>query len=239
MSYIQAATDSSDDLYAAKSLDALMNRLFADPIFGKSYPAELEMFLPTLPEGFQDDLSSIAQPLDFLGINYYQRQVVRAPKANSKFEGIAALLQAAGMPLEIIPDNARGNPVTGFGWEVYAPGLYQQLEKVHLDYAPKRIFITENGSAYPDEIRPDGTIEDTERKQYLQAHLLECAKLIKANIPLHGYFYWSLLDNFEWAEGYTQRFGLHHIDFATQKRTLKNSGAWYRDFIAGISEIPE
>jgi beta-glucosidase len=239
MSYIESATDSNEDLQAAQSLDALMNRLFADPIFGKSYPAELEMFQPALPEGFQDDLSSIAQALDFLGINYYQRQVVRAKKANTKPEGIAALLQAAGMPLEIIPDNARGNPVTGFGWEVYAKGLYQQLEKVYLEYAPKSIFITENGSTYPDIVQENGIVHDPERRSYLQTHLEQCAKLIEAGIPLHGYFYWSLLDNFEWAEGYSKRFGLYHVDFATQKRSLKSSGAWYRDFIAGISDIPE
>ncbi len=239
MSYIEAATDSSVDLFAAQSLDALMNRLFADPIFGKSYPSELEMFIPALPEDFQDDLPSIAQPLDFLGINYYQRHVVRAPKSNSTPDGITALLQFAGMPVEIIPDDARGNPITGFGWEVYPKGLYQQLEKVHWDYSPNSIFITENGSSYPDVVNENGTVHDPERTHYLQTHLLECAKLIEAGVPLHGYFYWSLMDNFEWAEGFEKRFGLYHVDFATQKRSLKSSGAWYRDFIAGIREIPD
>jgi beta-glucosidase len=103
--------------------------------------------------------------------------------------------------------------------------------KVHRDYAPKSILITENGAAYPDKLEPDGSINDTERQKYLELHLEQCAKLIDADVPLHGYFCWSLMDNFEWAEGYTQRFGLYHVDFATQKRTMKRSGQWYRDFI--------
>ncbi len=233
MSYIQAASDSSADTLAQQSLDALINRLFADPIFAKGYPAELEAFLPALPENFQDDLASIAQPLDFLGINYYQRHVVRAPRAKAVPEGLEALLQFAGMPVEIIPDNARGNPTTGFGWEVYPEGLYQQLEKVHKDYAPKRLLITENGASYPDVVQDNGSIHDFERSKYIQQHLEQCARLLEAGVPLEGYFCWSLLDNFEWAEGFSQRFGLYYVDFATQKRTLKTSGANYRDFIAG------
>ncbi len=232
MSYCQAATDSSADEIATRALDALLNKLFADPIFGKSYPAELEIFQAALPENWQDDLRTIAQPLDFLGINYYNRYVAREPKAGATPEGIAALLQFAGLPVEIIPDNARGNPVTGLGWEVYPKGLYQQLEKVHTDYAPKQIFITENGATYPDEII-NGVITDNERQHYIETHLEQCAKLIEAGIPLKGYFCWSLMDNFEWAEGYSKRFGLYYVDFATQTRTLKKSGEWYRDFIEG------
>ncbi len=233
MSYVEPVTDSSEDVFAANALDALMNRLFADPIYKGHYPPELEAFLPALPENFTDDLPTIAQPLDFLGVNYYFRYLVQTPKANSTAEGVAALLQFAGMPVEIIPEAARGNPTTGFGWEVYPKGLYQQLEKVHLDYAPKHIFITENGAAYPDEMR-DGAVHDPERRRYLELHLEQCALLIEQGIPLEGYFCWSLLDNFEWAEGYSQRFGLYHVDFATQQRTLKSSGAWYRDFIVGL-----
>jgi beta-glucosidase len=231
MSYCETDGDSSADQFAATAMDALVNRLFADPIFGRGYSKELEPFMGLLPESYADDLSTIAQPLDFLGINYYQRYVVREPRASTKLEGINATLRSAGVPIEVIPDAARGNPITGFGWEVHAPGMHDQILKVHRDYAPKSIMITENGAAYPDKLEPDGSINDVERQKYLELHLEQCAKLIDAGVPLDGYFCWSLMDNFEWAEGYTQRFGLYHVDFQTQKRTMKRSGQWYRDFI--------
>jgi beta-glucosidase len=233
MSRCEPATDSSADERAAVAMDDLINGLFADPIFGRGYPSTLEPFFPALPTNFLEDLGQIAQPLDFLGVNYYYRHLVREPRANTEPQGISALLRMAGIPVEVVPEDQRGNPVTGFGWEVYPPGLTVQLERVYERYAPKALYITENGATYPDVIRPDGQIIDLERRDYLEGHVEACAAALERGVPLRGYFCWSLLDNFEWAEGYSKRFGLHFVDFATQERRLKRSGAWYRDFIAG------
>ncbi|NJK44914.1 MAG: family 1 glycosylhydrolase, partial [Pleurocapsa sp. SU_196_0] len=185
-----------------------------------------------VPRGFVDDLPIIAQPLDFLGVNYYFRFVLREPRANTEPQGLSAMLRFAGIPVEVVPNAERGNPVTGFDWEVYPPGLRRQLERVHERYQPAAIYITENGATYPDQITPDGRINDTGRQRYIETHLEQCALALSSGVPLRGYFAWSLMDNFEWAEGYSKRFGLYHVDFQTQQRRLKSSGAWYRDFIS-------
>jgi beta-glucosidase len=231
MSSCEPASDSSADERAASAMDDLINGLFADPIFGRSYPASLEPFLPALPANFADDLPVIAQPLDFLGINYYFRQVVREPRANTEPQGLSAMLRFAGIPVEVVPNSERGNPVTGFDWEVYPPGLRRQLERVTERYQPKALYITENGATYPDAVEADGSIRDLERRRYIEAHLEQCALALEGGVPLRGYFCWSLMDNFEWAEGYSKRFGLVHVDFQTQERRLKRSGQWYRDFV--------
>jgi beta-glucosidase len=231
MSHCEPATDSSADERAAVAMDELVNGLFADPLFGRGYPSVLEPFMPALPNGYADDFATIARPLDFLGVNYYYRFVLREPRAGVEPQGLSALLRMAGIPVEVVPDAVRGNPVTGFGWEVYPPGLSAQLERVHERYQPKALLVTENGATYPDAVRPDGQIIDLERRDYLESHLEACAAALERGVPLKGYFCWSLLDNFEWAEGYSKRFGLYYVDFATQRRTLKRSGAWYRDFI--------
>ena len=122
--------------------------------------------------------------------------------------------------------------MTGFGWEVYPQGLHSQVTRVVDRYKPAALYITENGATYPDTLEPDGQVRDLERQRYFEAHLEQCARLIDDGVPLRGYFAWSLLDNFEWAEGYSKRFGLYFVDFETQLRTLKYSGAWLRDFIS-------
>jgi beta-glucosidase len=231
LSSCEPASDSSADERAAGAMDELVNGLFADPIFGKGYPNVVEPFLPAFPEGFADDLPVIAQPLDFLGVNYYFRFVLREPSSQTAPEGLSAMLRFAGIPVEVVPASQRGNPVTGFDWEVYPPGLQRQIQRVHDRYQPPAIYITENGATYPDTVEPDGSINDVERQRYFETHLEVCGKLIEDGVPLRGYFAWSLMDNFEWAEGYSKRFGLYHVDFETQQRTLKRSGAWFRDFV--------
>ncbi len=231
MSSCEPATDSSADERAAAAMDELVNGMFADPIFGRGYPSLLEPFMPAFPLDFEADLKTIAAPIDFLGVNYYFRHVVREPRANAIPEGLSAILRFAGIPVEVVPDAERGHPLTGFGWEVYPQGLHNQIARVHERYKPTALYITENGATYPDILEPDGSIRDLERQRYFELHLEQCARLIDDGVPLRGYFAWSLLDNFEWAEGYSKRFGLYFVDFETQARTLKTSGAWLRDFI--------
>jgi beta-glucosidase len=154
----------------------------------------------------------ISRPTDFLGVNYYTRALVEYAPA-------APPLQAR----MVVPPGA---PVTAMGWEVYAEGLYQVLERVHEDYAPERLLVTENGAAY-DDVVADGQVDDSQREAYLHEHLLQAHRAIAAGVPLGGYFVWSLLDNFEWSWGYGKRFGIIYVDYATQKRIVKHSGHWY------------
>ena len=124
-----------------------------------------------------------------------------------------------------------GAELTDIGWEVSPQGLRALLGRLHEEYAPREIYITENGASYEDRPGPEGAIADAERCNYLRRHLLAVHEARSQGVPVNGYFAWTLMDNFEWAEGYTRRFGLVHVDFATQQRRLKHSGAWYRDFL--------
>jgi beta-glucosidase len=171
---------------------------------------------PTVLEG---DLKAIAEPTDFLGVNYYFPEIV----AHAPGQGV--------MQLTVVePEHVER---TGFNWQVAPDGLVRLLSRVVKDYAPAHIFITENGSTYDDVVLADGSIHDSQRTSYLQRHLAAVLYTVKSALPVRGYFAWSLLDNFEWAEGYLKRFGLTHVDFQTQKRRLKASGEWYRDFLQG------
>lgn len=220
---VVAASDSAADLAAARRHDGLRNRWFLDPLYGRGYPADIWQLCgaaaPVVAEG---DLAAIAAPTDFIGVNYYFPEVVAdAPDATD----------GGGVRTRVVelPDRER----TGFGWEVYPAGLTELLERVAADYAPGPIYVTENGSTYDDVLTPEGEIDDVERRNYLVRHLAAMRDAIAKGIAVKGYFAWSLLDNFEWAEGYLRRFGLVYVDFATQRRTLKLSGKWYRDFLRG------
>ena len=163
----------------------------------------------------------IAAPIDFIGVNYYSRNVVAdAPvSANPAPE---ALLGYRNVQLNDVPR-------TFFDWEVYPQGLTDLLERVQRDYNPASILITENGASYLDQVI-DGSIDDLERTAYFQSHLAASLEAMKKGVKLDGYFAWSFMDNFEWAEGYQKRFGLTHVDFATQARTVKSSGQWFKAF---------
>jgi beta-glucosidase len=159
-----------------------------------------------------DDFQVMRQPLDFLGLNIYTRAIV------------------AGLPLiGARPMRVRG-PTTALGWEIYPACVYEVL-KLAQEYTSIPLFITENGAAFEDHVHADGSIDDSERIAYLRAHLAEAHRAIQDGINLQGYLVWSLLDNFEWEQGYDPRFGLVHIDFDTLKRTPKRSAYWYRDVI--------
>jgi beta-glucosidase len=204
------ATASPTDIALAEREYALFVRWFMDPIFLKRYPAGSGIHL--YPQCRDNDFSIIAQPLDFLGINYYTR-----------------IWSSSEEPPRGAP-NTHG--VTAMGWEVYPQGLTDLLCGIDRDYELPPLYITENGAACADDI-VDGHIADVERIQYLRSHLDAIGRAIEAGVDVRGFYYWSLLDNFEWDSGYDKRFGLVHVDYETQQRTLKDSAHWYRGLIAG------
>lgn len=217
---LSPATTSEEDLAATLRHDGLRNRWFLDPLYGRGYPEDVVKVLGDLaPTVLAGDLKVISEPTDFLGVNYYFPEIV----AHAPGQGV--------MQLRVVePEHVER---TGFNWEVAPDGLVRLLSRVVKDYAPKHIFITENGSTYDDVVLADGSINDSQRTSFLQRHLAAVLETVKSGLPVRGYFAWSLLDNFEWAEGYLKRFGLTHVDFQTQKRRLKASGEWYRDFLLG------
>ena len=209
------ATADAADRRQSDVAHALMNRWYLDPILGRGYP----------PEGVRathweqtvvrnGDLDTIATPIDHLGVNYYTRQIVDEA---AEHRGGRRLAQ-------------RSDRVTDMGWEVYPPGIAEVLEWLHAEYAIETLFVTENGAAYHDR---GTTFDDADRVAFLRDHLVEVAGAIERGVPVAGYFVWSLMDNFEWAWGYTQRFGITHVDFETQQRTPRASARWYSRLIAG------
>jgi beta-glucosidase len=223
LSPILPASDSEADRAAAVRADGHTNRWWLDPIHGRGYPQDmLDVYGVDLPVR-AGDMETIAAPLDWLGLNYYFRQFVADdPGGPAPFARMAA---APG-----------GRPLTHMGWEVYADGLEQLLARLTDEYGARRIFVTENGSAYPDVVRADGTVDDPERVRYLEEHVAACARAVERGVPLAGYFAWSLLDNFEWAYGYDKRFGLVHVDYDTQVRTVKGSGYHYAGLIRSVRD---
>jgi beta-glucosidase len=217
LSPCEPASQDENDIAAARRADGHTNRWWLDPLHGRGYPADMIEVYGVEPPIRPGDLETIAAPMDHFGLNYYFRQVVEdepggpAPRAR----------------MISVPDWT----MTAMGWEVYADGLEQLLVRVHEEYQVPRIYVTENGSAWPDEIEPDGQVQDKERIEYLEQHLDACARAARTGSPLAGYFAWSLLDNFEWAYGYAKRFGLVHVDYPTQRRTIKASGYRYSDII--------
>ncbi|MFC4111386.1 GH1 family beta-glucosidase [Nonomuraea zeae] len=211
------ASREEPDLKAADAYDILHNRLFNDPVLLGRYP-DLSAYTPALDFLRDGDLATISAPLDVLGINYYNPTRIAAP---------------ASPELPFTDAGITGHPTTAFGWPVVPDGLRELLTGLRSRYgtALPPIMITENGCSQPDELTDAGTIEDTARVSYLEGHLAAMHRAMDEGVDVRGYFAWSLLDNFEWAEGYHQRFGLVHVDFATQRRTPKRSYHWLRDFL--------
>lgn len=216
---IYAASDSEADKAAAIRHDGSRNRWFLDPLYGRGYPSDVwALFGDNAPVVKEGDLDIIARRTDFLGVNYYFPETVEnAPGLNAISTRIVDLPNV---------------PRTAFGWQVSPEGMTTLLSRITQDYKPSRIFLTENGSTFEDVVTPSGEVLDVDRQKYLVDHLAAAKDAIDAGVPLKGYFAWSLLDNFEWAEGYVRRFGLTYVDYTTQRRTLKSSGKWYRDFLA-------
>ncbi|MPZ80846.1 MAG: beta-glucosidase [Actinophytocola sp.] len=223
---VRAASPADED--AARRVDGLQNRVFLDPVLRGAYPADvLDDLTPYgLPALVRDgDLSVIGAPIDLLGVNYYRALLVAAPvdpdPAPTEWvgvEGVRFLLS--------------GRPRTDVGWEVQPDGLTDLLVRLHDEYPRLPLYITENGAAYPDVLGEDGVVRDNDRIAYVDGHLRAAHAAIRHGVDLRGYFCWSLLDNLEWAEGYAKRFGLVHVDFETQRRTVKESARWYAGVIA-------
>nr|WP_329956179.1 beta-glucosidase [Catenulispora pinistramenti] len=226
------------DLDAARRVDALQNRIFLDPVLRGSYPEDLMQDTAHLTDWsfVQDgDLSSIHVPVDLLGVNYYNPVVVGAPIVGDAPEPGVDGHGASDFSPWVGSESVRfirmpGEP-TAMGWPIDASGLRDLLLRIHRDYGPIPLAITENGAAFHDYVGPDGEVRDPQRVEYLRSHLVAVHEAIEAGVDVRGYFCWSLLDNFEWAYGYSKRFGVVHVDFATQRRTVKASGNWYADVI--------
>ena len=212
------ASPSYYDRQAAWIGDGTLNRWMLNPITGRGYPPDaLEHYGKPMAAIQEGDMQIIAEPIDYLGINYYTRHVIRHPE----------IPEENNLPQETFP----GSEFTEMDWEVYPPGIFEILTRTHFDYDFPAYYITENGAAFPDAKVQDGRVIDEDRVQYYKEHIEYCARAIQAGVPLKGYFAWSLMDNFEWGFGYAKRFGIVHVDFETQKRTLKQSGLWYQSFL--------
>ncbi|WP_033296011.1 GH1 family beta-glucosidase [Amycolatopsis jejuensis] len=208
--------DTPADHEAAAWLDALLNRTFADPLLLGSYPEQVH---PHLPENFAADLATINQPLDFYGVNYYEPQGVTAPGEGNP------------LPFELRP--VEGFPMTSNDSPIVPQALRELLVSFHERYRERLppIQITENGCSFADEPTADSRVPDPERIDFLAGHLQAVREALDAGVDVRGYFVWSLLDNFEWSKGYAPRFGLVHVDYETQRRTPKDSFAWYRKLV--------
>lgn len=218
------ATSSAADGEAARRFDDFFNRWFLEPLFHGAYPAtgladrvrRGHLAPGPLPFVHEGDMAEIAAPIDFLGVNYYGRTVLRMG-ASGEAEAV-----------RVAPEHE----LTDMGWEVFPSGLRDLLVSLHREYRPRSLTIAENGAAYDDG--PDGTgqIADDRRIQFLHGHICAAHEALAAGVPLKGYFAWSLLDNFEWAHGYEKRFGLYWVDLGSGRRTPKRSAHWYRELIA-------
>ncbi|SDJ49647.1 beta-glucosidase [Lentzea albidocapillata subsp. violacea] len=219
LSHVTAGSNADGDVDAARRIDGMQNRIFLDPLLLAEYPADVVRDLePVTGFGFvqEDDLKTIAAPIDFLGVNYYSPMLVghgteTRPSAYVGSEHVRHL------------DGGRAR--TSIGWEIDPRGLLDLLLRLDREYPDVPLYVTENGAAFDDEVHDAG------RVAYLDGHVRACADAVSRGVALKGYFAWSLLDNFEWSFGYAQRFGLVHVDYDTQRRTPKDSARWYAGVI--------
>ncbi|GAA2073850.1 hypothetical protein GCM10009840_04030 [Pseudolysinimonas kribbensis] len=223
------AGDSGADHDAARRIDGLSNRFFLDPVLRGAYPGDVLDDLGQR-EWFDEnagaaDLVEISRPIDFLGVNYYSRHTTAT--------GAPPPGPSANPGSEFVRMVDTGAATTQMGWEIHPDGLIDVL-RMAAERAPGLpLYVTENGSAWPDTIAPDGTVDDPERTAYLEAHLAASRDAIAEGLPLRGYFVWSLLDNFEWAYGYSRRFGVVYVDYPTQRRIPKTSARWLAALLGG------
>ena len=219
-SLVHPATQKPSDIIAANRIDALLNRLFVEPLAGLGYPVKDLKFLQRMEKYVKDgDESKLAFDMDFIGVQNYTREIVAA-------SWLRPLLWA-----KLHPAEKRNVATTAMRWEIYPECIYEMLVKFNQYTCFKEMIVTENGAAFPDTVLANGSVDDTHRKQYLDQHIAQVLRAKKAGVRVNGYFVWSFTDNFEWAEGYHPRFGLVHVDFETQKRTIKSSGHWYSQLI--------
>lgn len=219
-SLIEPYRNNRKDRKAAERVDALINRLFIEPALGMGYPIKDLPFLKRLEKIIKPgDEELLKFDFDFIGIQNYTREIVR-------HSWLVPFLKAKN-----IKATRRKVPVTTMDWEVYPPAIYELLHKFNKYENVSEIYVTENGAAFPDQLE-DGSVQDQKRLEFLQGYLNQVLKAKKEGVNVNGYFIWSFTDNFEWAEGFHPRFGIVYIDYETQKRIVKSSGKWYRDFLA-------
>jgi beta-glucosidase len=218
-SHIETATNKPKDVAAAIRVDALLNRLFIEPILGLGYPEELSSVLKNMEKYIlPGDMENAKFDFDFIGLQNYTREIVE----HSFF-----------MPYihaSLVKAEKRNVPITTMGWEVYPASIYHILKKYDQYPQIKKIYLTESGAAFKDEV-VEGKVDDAKRVAYLYEYLQQVLKAKKEGSKVDGYFIWTLTDNFEWAEGYHPRFGIIYIDFETQQRIIKSSGHWYGDLL--------
>ena len=211
LSPMHPATDSVADQALAHLEDGKLLRWYMDALFKGHYPADVLFHLgldrPHIEPG---DLQAISVPMDFLGVNYYSRSVISADGPWDVHNG--------------------GREITDMGWEVYPEGLTELLVRLNKDYRVPPLYVTENGGAFKDHMI-DGRVNDSPRTDFIARHVAAVADAMRQGVHMEGYMVWSLMDNFEWASGYEKRFGIVHVDYVTQQRTLKNSALWYRSFL--------
>lgn len=218
-SHIEPFTSSSRDIAAANKVDALLNRLFLEPLLGMGYPVKDVKVLERIERFvYPGDMGKLQFDMDFIGLQNYTRELVRytpfIPFVNAK----------------IVSANKRNAMHTLMNWEVYPSSIYEALKRLNSYKDIKEIIITENGAAFNDEFL-NNEVNDEQRKYYLQDHIYKVLQAKEEGVNVNGYFVWTLMDNFEWAEGYRPRFGLVYVDFKTQQRFIKSSGAWYSNFL--------
>ena len=218
-----SVSDSKEDVDASYRCDGLSNRWFLDPIFKSSYPEDLKKVFIKMAGEFDfikgRDLQKISIKNDFLGVNYYSRALVKFFQDS-----------------ELNYQNVEGNlKKTAMGWEIYPEGLYDIIVRLRKKYTRLPIYITENGAAFDDVLSEKKRINDVERINYIKRHLIKVADLNQQGADIRGYYLWSLMDNFEWAYGYSKRFGIVYVDFKTQERILKDSALWYQNVIKNRS----
>jgi len=215
LEWVEPASRREEDRAAAGRHDGAFNRWFLDPIFKGSYPPDIvEWYGRAVPAVQQGDLEAMKAPIDFLGVNYYTRRII-AHDASGDF------LHARRISYPFVPHADYEE------WEVSPEGLYRVLVRVSEDYGRPVLYVTENGTPLPDAIGPDRACHDPARIDYLARHAAGIWQAIQDGADVRGYFVWSMMDNFEWNLGYTKRFGLVHVDFKSQKRTVKDSGRWF------------
>lgn len=219
MSRKMPASNSYYDRKAAYLEDGKLNRWYIDPIAGRGYPKDVVKDYGNPMEFIKSgDMEAIAAPIDFLGINHYNRGIVRSSEVS----------ESENSPVTEFPNEE----FTEMNWEVYPPGIYDILTRVHYEYRFPKIYITENGAAFQDKKETDGRIHDERRVNFIREYFKNAAKAVAHGVPLAGYYVWSLMDNFEWGYGYAKRFGLIHVDYETLERSLKDSALWYQEFLA-------
>lgn len=225
LNQIYGADERAETARDMELANAFNNGWFLDPIYRGAYPERLFEHLALNPPPIQEgDLAIIAAPLDFLGVNTYSRILIRGAHTQplaDRYEAVSPVPNAC---------------YTDMGWEIYPRGLRDLLVDVGRNYPVGNLYVTENGAAFPDVWDGGDTVSDPRRVDYLRSHITACAEAIEQGAPLRGYFVWSLMDNFEWAEGYTKRFGIIYIDYPTQRRVIKESGHWYATLLRAFRD---